>query len=165
MDIKALTKKAKKAVTKYKYAVIVFVIGLALLLLPGKSTENVQIVKEKEAVQQTVETERLEQILQTIQGAGKVKVMLSTASGAETIYQIDADTVADTGSLKQNTVIVTDSQRNESGLIRQVKSPIYLGAIVVCEGADSAAVKLAVTQAVSRITGLGSDSICVLKMK
>ena len=39
------------------------------------------------------------------------------------------------------------------------------GCIVVCEGAESAAVRLAVTQAVERYTGCGSDRITVLKMK
>ena len=37
------------------------------------------------------------------------------------------------------------------------------GCVVVCEGADSAAVRLNVTNAVTAYTGLGSDKICVLK--
>lgn len=165
MDIKTFGPKLKDAFSKYKYAGIILLIGLVLLLIPGKSTEKVQISTPKEIRQQEIETDALVQILETIQGAGEVKVLLSTASGAETVYQTDCDSSADTGSVKQNTVVVTDSQRNETGLVRQVKSPVYLGAVVVCEGADSPTVKLAVTQAVSRVTGLGSDSICVLKMK
>ncbi len=39
------------------------------------------------------------------------------------------------------------------------------GCVVVCEGADSAAVRLDVTNAVAVYTGLGSDKICVMKMK
>ena len=39
------------------------------------------------------------------------------------------------------------------------------GAVVVCDGGDDAAVRLAVTQAVSAYTGLGSDRITVMKMK
>ena len=38
------------------------------------------------------------------------------------------------------------------------------GCVVVCEGADSAAVRLDVTNAVAAYTGLGSDKICVMKM-
>lgn len=165
MDIKNHIQKIKNGVLKYKFAAIVLLIGLLLLLIPGKSTDNVQIITDGGNIQQMGETQSLEQILQTIDGVGKVSVLLSTVSGAETIYQIDSDTSSDTGSVKQKTVLVTDSQRNETGLVRYVKSPVYLGAIVVCEGADSPTVKLAVMQAVSRITGLGSDSICVVKMK
>ena len=39
------------------------------------------------------------------------------------------------------------------------------GCVVVCEGADSPAVCLNVTNAVAAYTGLGSDKISVMKMK
>lgn len=39
------------------------------------------------------------------------------------------------------------------------------GVVVVCEGADSAAVRLRVTEAAAAYTGFGSDRITVLKMK
>ena len=39
------------------------------------------------------------------------------------------------------------------------------GCVVVCEGADSPAVRLEVTNAVAAYTGLGSDKISVIKMK
>lgn len=39
------------------------------------------------------------------------------------------------------------------------------GAVVVCAGAESARVRLAVINAVSAYTGLGSDKITVMKMK
>jgi len=165
MDIKGLIQKAKKGVSKYKYAAIILLVGLLLLLLPGKSDSKTQAVTGTPVVTQTFEKETLELILQSIEGAGKVRVLLSTASGPETVYQINSDVASDGGSVKKETVIVTDSQRNEAGLIRQVNPPKFMGAIVVCEGADSPTVKFAVTQAVAKITGLGTDSICVLKMK
>ena len=43
--------------------------------------------------------------------------------------------------------------------------PTYQGALVVCDGAERASVRLAVTQAVSSLTGLGSNKIAVVKMK
>ena len=39
------------------------------------------------------------------------------------------------------------------------------GAVIVCDGADSAAVRLCVTDAVTAYTGFGSDKISVMKMK
>lgn len=167
MDVKVLADKVKSTVSKYKYAAIVLVIGLALLLLPEKSTQQTEPASKQEIVRQTFEVESLTEILQSIDGAGKVQVLLSVASGEQTIYQTNTDTSTsgDGGTTRIETVIVTDSQRSEAGLVSQVNPPTYLGAIVVCQGADSAAVKLAVTQAVAKITGLGADSICVLKMK
>ncbi|MBQ8358508.1 MAG: hypothetical protein IJX37_01150 [Oscillospiraceae bacterium] len=169
MELKKLTGKLQSLVGKYRYALLVLVIGLALLLIPGKDTRQKQTetASSPTAAQQSFTSEALAEILQSIQGAGKVKVLLSTASGEETVYQTDSETSTsgDGGSTKIQTVIVTDSQRSEAGLIRQVNPPGYLGAIVVCEGADNPTVKLAVAQAVAKITGLGTDAICVLKMK
>ena len=169
MELKKLTSKLQGLAGKYRYALLVLVIGLALLLIPGKDTQQKQseIISSPTPAQQSFTSEALAEILQSIQGAGKVKVLLSTASGEETVYQTDSDTATsgDGGSTRIQTAIVTDSQRSEAGLIRQVNPPGYLGAIVVCEGADNPTVKLAVAQAVAKITGLGTDAICVLKMK
>jgi stage III sporulation protein AG len=63
------------------------------------------------------------------------------------------------------TVIITDAQRAQQGLVKQVNPPVYLGAVVVCQGADRASVRLAIVEAVANATGLGADKISVLKMK
>ena len=169
MDIKSLKSKFKTFVGKYKYAVIVLAVGLILLMLPSKSEESNLIENASQEITDTahIETQALTEILETIYGAGEVRVLLSTASGEKTIYQTDSDTSisGDDTSTKSETVILTDSQRNERGLVSQVIPEKYLGAIVVCQGADNPSVKLAITQAVSKITGLGADAICVLKMK
>ena len=168
MELKRLSGKLVNMLSKYRYAVLVLIIGLVLLLLPGKSDqETTQISEPIPSSQQSIEETALEEILKSIHGAGSVKVLLSIADGEETIYQNNTDisNSGDDSSQQIETVLVTDSQRMQHGLIRQVNPPSYLGAIVVCEGADNAAVKLAITQAVSKITGLSTDHICVLKMK
>ena len=48
-------------------------------------------------------------------------------------------------------------------LYRQSSAAEKGGVVVVCEGADSAAVRLRITQAVGTYTGLGSDRITILK--
>ena len=40
-----------------------------------------------------------------------------------------------------------------------------VGAIIVCQGGDSPTVRLNIVEAVSNVTGIGSDRITVLKMK
>jgi len=49
--------------------------------------------------------------------------------------------------------------------VQQVNPPTYLGAVIVCQGADSASVRLAIVSAVGSVTGLSTDKITVLKMK
>ena len=65
----------------------------------------------------------------------------------------------------QKTVIISDSGREEEGLIKTVTPPIYLGAIIVCQGGDSPTIRLQIVQAVANVTGISSDRITVLKMK
>ena len=66
---------------------------------------------------------------------------------------------------RSDTVIITGEGRAQTGLVRQVISPEYLGALIVCQGASDAKVRLWVVDAVMRVTGLTSDKITVLKMK
>ena len=46
----------------------------------------------------------------------------------------------------------------------RVDAPTFRGAVVACEGADRAEIRLYVTEAVMAVTGLSSDRICVLKL-
>ena len=169
MEIKKIAGKFVKLAEKYKYAVIVLLVGLTLLLIPNRQSrsENTETSIPVIDGQELFKEESLAQILQSVAGAGKVKVLLSVATGEETIYQTDTEIskMGEGDNKSEKTVIITDSQRSEVGLIRQVNPVAYKGAIVVCQGAENPSVRLAITQAVSKITGLGTDAICVLKMQ
>lgn len=168
MDIGKLQTKVVEFLKKYRYAVLVLVIGLVLMAVPihsNKEVESPTATSEPEA--QISVSDQLAAVLSQIRGAGKVEVMLTVAAGEETVYQTDEDTsiTEDSSSVRKDTVTVTDAQRDQTGLIRQINPPKYLGAVIVCQGADSPAVKLAIVDAVSKVTGLGADRICVVKMK
>ena len=152
---------------KYKYVALVLAIGIVLMLLPSnKDSVPEPVITLQEGSILSVE-ERLSNILREVKGAGDVLVLLTEASGEEIIYQTNDDISQSdtTSSTRSDTVTVTDSQRNEQGLIRQQNPPKYLGAIVVCQGGDQSTVRLAMIDAISKVTGLGADKISVLKMK
>lgn len=111
--------------------------------------------------------ERLAEILSQVAGAGKVQVLLTEATGAQTFYQENRDNTEgnQNKSTRTDTVILSDSSRGQTGLVSQINPPTYLGAIVLCQGADQSAVRLAITEAVANATGLGYHKISVLKMK
>ena len=168
MDIKKLQKSTAMILQKYKYVVLVLAVGLILMLLPSSGGHQETVIQtDVDLITEVTIQEQLEEILSCIQGAGKVKVMLTETMGEETVYQCDQDqSISDTTStVRSETGTVTDAQRNESGLICQVNPPKYLGAIILCQGADDPALKLAIAHAVSKITGLGTDKIAILKMK
>lgn len=167
MDINAIGRKILDFFKKYRFVVLILTIGIVLMVLPtGKKEETAQPAFTQKA---TVEdpTRELTQILSQIQGAGKVQLLLTKGSGERTVYQTDEDrdTSDQNQSVRVETVIVTDKDRTQHGLIQQILAPEYRGAIVVCQGADNAAVRLAIIEAVSDATGLGTDRISVLKMK
>lgn len=159
--------KLPEFLRKYKYVALVLTVGIFLMLLPtGKEAKTETVLTATENSILSVE-EKLSQILRQVKGAGEVQVLLTEAFGEEIVYQTDDDiTNGDTSSTShRDTVTVTDGQRNEQGLIRQHNPPKYLGAIVVCQGGDQPTVRLAIIDAVSKVTGLGADKISILKMK
>ena len=167
MELKMNMKKLTAQLNKYKYGILVLVIGLLLMAMPSFSAnDRVTDVEQSEIRNVTLE-ENLNNILSKVDGAGRVEVLLATSAGEETIYQTDesSNRGTDSGSISEKTVTITDSAREQTGLVRQVISPVYQGAVVICQGGDIPTVKLAIIDAVSKITGLGVNQISVLKMK
>ena len=93
--------------------------------------------------------------------------MLTIKEGEQILYQTDTNSsqTGDSASSTSKTVIISDKNRTQSALICQVYSPKYQGAIILCTGANDSSVKLAIVDAVSKITGLGADKISVLELK
>lgn len=161
-----LMQKIVSAASKYRYVILILVIGVVLMMIPFGKEAGSEIQTPVTKQEETDLSEQLTQILSQIQGAGKVSVMLTVKTGQNTVYQSNEDiTSGDNGSIRQDTVIVTDENRVESGLIQRVIAPEYRGAIIVCEGADKPEVRLHIIEAVASVTGLGTDKISVLKMK
>ena len=59
--------------------------------------------------------------------------------------------------------VLLDGGDREETVVTRTAYPTYRGALVVCQGGDRADVKLAVTEAVSALTGLSSDRVTVAK--
>ena len=169
MDIIKLKSRISDAVGKYKYVWIVLAAGMVLMMIPGKSdqTAHKEAQQSDFAAEESSMEDQLEEILGQIDGAGEVKVMLGVAQGERIVYQTDSthsQSDADTDTRTQ-TILVTDSERNETGLVHKIDPPVYRGAIVLAHGADNSTVRLAIVNAVSNVTGLGADKISVVKMR
>ena len=165
MDQLSTRERIAELFRKYRYGILIVLLGIILMCLPSvdkDTTEDTQSAATQNQKDSSLE-EALASILSQIKGAGKVEVLLTEAKGSETMYQ--SDSLTDSETDRNDTVIISGADRTQTGLIRQVNPPRYLGAIVVCQGADNAQVRLAIVQAVSSVTGLGADHITVLKMK
>lgn len=166
LDPKALAQKLKQ----FKYPALVLLLGLVLILWPSrdKLTQTPEPVPEPvpEAQVESFESQ-LERILSCIDGAGQVRVLLSRHSGDETVYQVDETLSrgADSESRSAQTVMADVSGGSDSPVVRQTVYGQYRGALIVCQGADSAQVRLELVNAVAGLTGLSTDRITVIKMK
>ena len=168
MDIKQLSDRGLSFVKKYKFVVLIFIVGIVLMLMPANGNKEIKTTSTTQHNTQFLDpTTNLQRLLSEIHGAGEVQIMLTLAAGEKTVYQTDQDQDhnENSGSVQVETVILSDSNRNEYGLIQQILAPEYRGAVIVCEGADDPAVKYAIMEAVKNMTGLGFDRISVLKMK
>lgn len=153
---------------KYKYIALIVCLGIVLMLWPSNKENKVSTDVNTATLSQNESLElRIENIIRYIRGVGEVKVLLTVSQGEEIHFQQNEDIQIsnENKSTRNDTVITSDNQRNESGLIKQINPPRYMGAVVVCNGADDPIVKLAIIDAVSKVTGLGADRISVLKMK
>ena len=170
-QLSQLRGQAAQLLRKYRIPLLVFLLGIALALVPGK-TEKTDAPQTTTAAADTAfdlsATQRqLEALLSAIDGAGRVRLMLTLSSGEQIIYQTDSRTVTASGSTTQEkqTVFRQSGGSEKEPAVQSVVYPQYQGALVVCDGAERASVRLAVTQAVSSLTGLGSNKIAVVKMK
>ena len=162
-----LIRRLRQITGRYRYFLIVVLAGVLLMVLPQRKTpEKVPEMPEKaEAAlgfRQELEAE-LSAMLSLSEGAGTVRVLLTEARGEQVRYQCDEDMGA--GDRRSKTVLVRSTDRQETGLIRQIDPPSFQGALVLCQGGDRAAVRLAIVNAVTSVTGLSADRVTVLKMK
>ena len=155
---------------KYKYALLVLLIGIALALIPtgGKKQTAAAAADTRQAELSQLDDTRqaLRALLRQVEGAGEVDVLLSYSAGAEQVYQTDRESSRSGEDTQTKTAAVLQQNGSErTPVVRKTLYPVYQGAVVVCEGADRAAVRLAIVEAVASLTGLGSDKISVIKMK
>lgn len=155
-----------QTIKKYRYVAVVILAGILLMAVPQESGREATMVEKETGSEESLEA-ALSRILSRVAGAGNVEVLLAEKSGEQILYQTDEDqSQTDTArDLRRQTVLVEDSSRQKTGLVRQINPPVYQGAVVLAQGADNAAVRLSLVEAVMGATGLPSHCITVLKMK
>lgn len=152
---------------KNKLVLVLILAGVALLALPTRETgqsktEATQSAAEEETFSLDQLEERLAQAISRIQGAGQASVVLSLDQGVERV--LATDTVEEQGEdsrTQEQTTVVYSGKEGEDVAVLTQYYPSFRGALVVCPGGEDPQVRLAVTQAVSALTGLGSDRITV----
>lgn len=153
---------------------LLLLVGLLLLViaLPVSEPES----EEREETESGTVTEedyasmaesKLETILAQMEGAGKVKVMITLSSSSEKIVEKDEETSKDEtqSTSSETTVYEETADRGQTPYVSKELTPAVEGVVVLCEGGDEPVVVQQITEAVEALFSVESHKIKVVKMK
>lgn len=160
-DWKQRVSHAVKKFGAWKFSLLIVAVGLLLMLWPERDTEVSFEPEYDTQADFSVEglEEKLEGVLSKIVGVGQVSVVLTVETSQDNTYA--ADRFMGDGEREESLVVISDREGGELPVIETQHAPSFRGALVVCEGGGDPAVRLQICQAVSALTGLGTDRISV----
>lgn len=122
--------------------------------------------------------ENLSELLSTVEGAGKVNIMVTLESGEENVYAWQEKTSRDEQTVSadlseqvsqrtsyENEIVMVGENGSKQALVEKTLQPSVQGVVVVCQGADDIKVVSNITNAVSVALNVPSNRICVIKMQ
>ncbi len=158
----------------------IFLIATAIIMLlliivsdsfGNKSSTDIKddgTVYSSEYIKQT--EKELEVLLEKINGAGKVKVMLTLESCYENVYakgyskKEDENENSKQNEFNEEYIIVKKGTGNEECLVVKVFEPTVKGVAVIAQGADNVKVKNAIIQTVCALFNISTAKVSVEKM-
>lgn len=173
------TEKLKniKLSKKNKLLIAISVVILAFVfvgeIIATKSEEPIATDNTAQYSAQYIEKseKELEALLEKINGAGEVRVMLTLENCYENVYakgysskneQNDSSSEIETD---EEYVVVKKGSNNEECLVIKVYEPTVRGVAVVAEGAGNISVKTAITETVCAVYNISSARVSVEEMK
>jgi len=191
--LKDLFKKSDEGKDKKKQIenIVVFIIILIVTVLiinnmwskaDAESKEEIpdptKVLAKTDSSQQDNLEDNLEDILESINGVGKVKVLIKY-SESSTVVAMYNETISES-TTKENDgdggtkdvkeienkkeIVYSDEDGTNKPITEKVVMPVIEGAIVTAQGAGNANVKASIVSAVEAVTGLAVHKIQVFEM-
>ncbi len=156
---------------------IVAVLAIVFLIFSEFATEASQ-EDEADSIETGVasteyikmQEEKLALLLEKIDGAGEVEVMITLESCYENVYLKDSTlkTESTKGIFKEEQeesfIMAKTGSDTQNGIIIKVYEPVVKGVAVVASGGDNENVKMAIIETVSAVFNINSTNISVEKM-
>ncbi len=163
------------------YGVLILIGVLLFLISPNDKAGNAaQSGTEAAADESGVEEleNRLEGILGTIRGAGKVRVMITYDTSSRLVPAMSTDvqsgttentstggqSVSETRTESSRPATISGSGGTETIVLTEIE-PTVRGVIVIAEGAADVSVRVKLSNAVMTVLGISADRIEVFEMK
>ena len=195
---KEFFKKSEEGTDKKKQIenIVVFIIILIITVLiinsmwssnnKGSKDDNTQDTSKVLAQATSANTSdqddletKLEDILESINGVGKVKVLIKYSESSSVVAMYNETTsesttkendgdggskdVKETENKKE--IVYTDEDGENKPITEKIVMPVIEGAIITAQGAKDAGVKSSIVSAVEAVTGLAVHKIQVFEMR
>ena len=190
--LKELFKKSENSKDKKKQIenIVVFIIILIITVLiinnmwsSGENdskqdkTDTTKVLAQTSSNQQDDLESNLEDILETINGVGKVKVLIKY-SESSTVVAMYNETISESitkendgnggskdvkESENKKEIVYTDEDGTNKPITEKVVMPVIEGAIITAQGASNANIKTSIVSAVEAVTGLPVHKIQVFE--
>lgn len=181
---KYLTKTNKK-IENLVFLIIILVITLIIInsiwntkdKIKEENTVSSVLTNSDDLEDKALLETKLENILTTVKGVGKVEVLINYKESSSMIPLYDETTTTSsteegdssggtrnvTETEVQKEVVFSENSNNKEPVTQRTTMPIVQGAIVTAEGAGDATVKTNIINAVQAVTGLSLDKIQVFE--
>lgn len=125
-----------------RFIYIIGIVGIALIFFStffsGNDEETISSASSVSEYRQAEET-RIKKMVESIEGVGTAKVMLTMENSAEQIY-------------------------NQDNKVKEIE-PIVRGALIVCSGGNNPEVREIVLESVTKALNITTDKVCITKLK
>lgn len=105
---------------------------------------------------------RLEEMISSIQGAGRTKVMVTLECSDENVYAAEEKT---NDSSYEKSIVIVETEDGEQGMLLKVTQPRIRGVAVVCAGGASPAVRQSIIDTLTAVLDVSSARISIATMK
>ena len=190
--LKELFKKSENSKDKKKQIenIVVFIIILIITVLiinnmwssgenesKQEKADTTKVLAQTSSSQQDDLESNLEDILETINGVGKVKVLIKY-SESSTVVAMYNETISESitkendgnggskdvkESENKKEIVYTDEDGTNKPITEKVVMPVIEGAIITAQGASNANIKTSIVSAVEAVTGLPVHKIQVFE--
>ncbi len=111
---------------------------------------------------------KVTEIIESIEGAGKTKVMITLSETTEYVYATNGKTTkknsTDNSDLtSENNYVIIEKNNDDTGLLIKTIEPKIRGVAIVCEGGDNTNVQNQIYSAVSAVLNINMSRISISK--
>ena len=193
--LKDLFKKSENGETNKKRQIeniVVFIIILIVTVLiinnmwssnesESKEENNINtkvLAENVESTNQDNLEKKLEDILESINGVGRVKVLIKYSESSTVVAMYNETSseskteendknggnISTTETENKKEIVYTDKNGKSEPITEKIMMPVIEGAIITAEGAENANIKSSIVSAVEAVTGLAVHKIQVFEM-